>query len=97
MDDVDDAERYVNAMLSALLAKDRVTQGQYDALVSFCFNMGAGRLERSTLLKKFRARDVAGAAAEFPRWVHGLEDGEPQVLPGLVKRRKVERGWFCEA
>lgn len=59
---------------------------QFDALVSFAFNVGIGALATSTLLKKVNAGDHAGAAAEFGRWVHG----GGQVLPGLVARRQAE-------
>jgi lysozyme len=62
------------------------TQGQFDALTDFVFNLGANALAGSTLLHKHKAGDFAGAAAEFPRWVHcnGI------VLPGLIKRRAAE-------
>jgi lysozyme len=62
------------------------TQGQFDALTDFVFNLGAGALSGSTLLHKHRAGDFSGAAAEFGRWVHC----KGQVLPGLVKRRAAE-------
>jgi lysozyme len=65
-------------------------QGQVDALVSFVFNLGEGALAGSTLLRKLNAGDVAGAAAEFPRWCHAGN----AVLPGLVTRRARERALF---
>lgn len=68
-----------------------LTQGQFDALVDFAYNAGAKNLQTSTLLKKLNARDYAGAAAEFAKWVHG----GGKVLPGLVKRREAERKLFC--
>ena len=67
-----------------------LTQGQFDALTSFTFNLGAGALESSTLLKKLNAGDYAGAQAEFGKWVHA--GGE--VLPGLVRRRAAEAELF---
>lgn len=67
-----------------------ITQGQFDALVSFVFNLGAGNLQTSTLLRKLNARDYLGAAAELPRWK--LAGGKE--LPGLVARRAEERTWF---
>src|ERR1700681_4555285 len=42
-----------------------VTQGQFDALVSFTFNVGVGAEAHSTMAKMINARDFAGAAAEF--------------------------------
>jgi lysozyme len=70
--------------------KVRLTQAQYDALVSFAFNVGGAALHSSTLARKLNAGDCLGAAAEFPRWV--LAKG--QRLPGLVKRRADERKTF---
>jgi lysozyme len=62
------------------------TQNQFDALVDFAFNLGAGSLEASTLLKLHNAGDYAGAAGQFGLWVH--DAGE--VSPGLVRRRAAE-------
>ncbi len=76
------------------LVRVPLTQGQFDALVSFVFNLGAGRLSGSTLLAKLNARDYAGAAREFGRWVKGTVDGRKVNLPGLVKRRAAERALF---
>ena len=69
------------------------TQGQFDALVSFAFNLGIGRLQRSTLLKTIRnGGSKAQIQREFKRWVFG---GGRQ-LPGLVKRREWEARRFFE-
>ena len=70
-----------------------LTQGQYDALIDFAYNAGPEALRTSTLLAKVNARDYAGAALEFPKWIHG----GGQVLPGLVKRRELERKLFVGA
>ena len=67
-----------------------LSQGQFDALVSFTFNLGAGALQRSTLLRKLNAGDHAGAQAEFGRFVHA----GGHVLPGLVRRRADEAELF---
>lgn len=67
-----------------------LTQGQFDALVSFDFNLGEGNLQNSTLLDKINAGDMRGAALEFPKWCHS--NGE--VLAGLVLRRKAEQQLF---
>lgn len=67
-----------------------MTQGQFDALVDFVYNLGEGALAKSTLLRKLNAGDYAGAAAEFPKWCHAGN----QVLPGLVTRRAAERALF---
>lgn len=73
------------------LVRVALTQGQFDALVSFAYNVGLGNLQRSTLLKKLNAGDYSGAAAEFGRWTKAA-DG--QQLPGLVRRRAAERALF---
>jgi lysozyme len=74
------------------LVKQPVTQGQYDALVSFVFNVGEGAFGRSTLLRKLNAGDCRGAADEFPRW----NQARGRVLPGLVTRRAEERTLFLQ-
>lgn len=62
------------------------SQGQHDALVSFAFNLGLGALMSSTLLKKHKAGDHAGAAEQFGRWIHA----GGKRLAGLAKRRAAE-------
>lgn len=69
------------------LVKAPVTQEQFDALVSFVFNVGETSFAKSTLLKKVNAFDCWGAGAEFTRWTYA---GGVQ-LPGLVNRRADER------
>ena len=69
------------------------TQGQFDALVSFVFNIGVKQLNRSTLLKVIREGGSKGQITrEFKRWVYA---GGKQ-LPGLVKRREWEARRFFE-
>jgi lysozyme len=73
-------------------------QCQFDALVSFAFNVGQDidedsipeGLGDSTLLRKLNAGDYVGAADEFPKW----NKAKGKVLPGLVKRRAAERAMF---
>lgn len=76
--------------------KSKVTvplnQNQFDALVSFIFNVGGGNFAKSTLLKKLNKKDYAGAADEFPKW----NKGGGKVLGGLVTRRKDERDLFLK-
>ena len=67
--------------------KVKLTQGQYDALVSFVFNVGETQFYRSTLLRKINAGDCRGAGAEFDRWVYA----KGKRLNGLVSRRADER------
>ena len=67
-----------------------LTQGQFDALVSFAYNVGLSALKNSTLLRVLNARDYAGAAAQFARW----NRAGGKVLPGLTRRREAERVMF---
>ena len=83
--DVRQFERAVARLVSVPL-----TQGQFDALVSFAFNLGEGALAQSTLLRLLNAGDYAGAAAQFDRW----NKAGGRVLPGLVRRRAAERALF---
>lgn len=69
-----------------------LTQNQFDALVSFAYNMGVKSLQSSELLMKLNASDYQGAADEFLRWVYA----GGQELNGLVKRRTSERKLFLE-
>jgi len=86
--DLDDAGAAV-----ASLVRVPLTQGQFDALTSFVFNLGMRRLAESTLLILLNKRDYHGAAAQFSRWVRS--DG--QVLDGLVRRRAAEAKLFMPA
>ena len=64
-----------------------LTQNQFDALVSFVFNVGVGNFRRSTLLKRLKANpNDPDIANQFKRWVYG----NGKVLPGLVRRRNDE-------
>ena len=62
------------------------SDGRLAAIVDFTFNLGAGRLQASTLRRRVNQLDWAGAAQELRRWVYG----GGRVLPGLVIRRNVE-------
>lgn len=76
-------ERGVKRLITA-----KMTQGQFDALVSFAFNLGLGRLQASTLRAKFNRGEYAGD--EFPKWVFS----KGVKLAGLVKRRYAEKALF---
>ncbi|MCG8394188.1 MAG: lysozyme [Pseudomonadales bacterium] len=79
--DLASAERSVS-----LLAYTGVSQLQFDALVSFTFNLGHGNLEGSTLLRRVNEGDDEAAIGEFRRWVFA----GGRKLRGLVLRRKAE-------
>ncbi|HEM7577668.1 TPA: lysozyme [Serratia marcescens] len=72
------------------LVKVKITQGQFDALVSFAYNLGLRSLSTSTLLQKLNAGDTQGAADEFGKWVNA----GGKRLDGLVARRAAEREMF---
>lgn len=61
-------------------------EGRLAAIVDFTFNLGAGRLQTSTLRRRINQRDWSSAAQELCRWVYG----GGKVLPGLVLRRQAE-------
>ena len=65
-------------------------EGRLAAIVDFTFNLGAGRLQTSTLRRRVNQRDWASAATELRRWVYG----GGKVLPGLVTRREAEAAWL---
>ena len=62
----------------------------FNALVDFCYNLGVGRLQTSTLRRKVNAGDLDGAKEQLMLWVRG----GGRVLPGLVKRRAAEVALF---
>lgn len=68
----------------------KANENQFSALVSFAFNLGAGALRNSSLLRFFNAGNVQAAADQFLIWNHA--GGE--VLQGLTLRRKAERDLF---
>ncbi|HCE7950020.1 lysozyme [Pseudomonas aeruginosa] len=75
------------------LVKVPLNQNQWDALMSFVYNLGAANLESSTLRRLLNAGDYAGAAEQFLRW----NKAGGKVLPGLVRRRASERELFLGA
>lgn len=72
------------------LVKVKLTQGQFDALVDFAYNVGSNNLRKSTLLKLLNAGDYTGASNEFLKW----NKAAGKVLAGLTKRRAAERNLF---
>ena len=74
-------ERYLNGLGLAL------NQNQFDALISFIYNVGTGNFSNSTLLRKVRANPQDNSIMdEFLRWVYS----KGRVLPGLQRRRLAE-------
>ncbi len=67
-------------------------EGRLAAIVDFTFNLGAGRLQMSTLRRRVNQRDWANAGKELCRWVYG----GGKVLQGLVARRTAEAIWLSK-
>jgi lysozyme len=67
---------------------------QAASLLSLAYNIGAGAVLTSLLLAKFNRGDIAGAAAEFPRWDKARIGGVLHPLPGLGARRRREQALF---
>ena len=83
-----DLQIYENAIHN--LVSLPLNQNQFDALVSFTYNVGRGALSQSTLLRKLNQGNYTAAADQFSRWVYG----GGRKLPGLVSRRAAERQLF---
>ena len=74
------------AAVDKMLGDSPTTQSQFDALVSLAYNIGVGALQKSTVMRKHKAGDYAGAAQAFLMWVKN--DGK--VMRGLTRRRLAE-------
>ncbi len=72
------------------LIKYPLNANQFSSLVSFCYNVGSGNLQKSSLRMKLNRGDIEGASAEFPKWRRSAG----RILPGLVRRRVAERRLF---
>ncbi len=72
-----------------------ITISERASLISFCFNLGSGALQGSTLLGCIKHGDMVTAAHEFLRWDHAHVNGVLTVLAGLTKRRKTESTLFA--
>ena len=85
---IEDLESFEQAVTR--LVEVPLTQQQFDALVSWTFNLGAGNLAESTLLRKLNNYQYAEVPEQMMRWVRA----GGQVLDGLVKRRAAEAALF---
>ncbi|HEY9155591.1 MAG TPA: lysozyme [Opitutaceae bacterium] len=85
--DVGEAERAI-----ARHVKVTLTQNQYDALVSFVYNVGEGNFKGSTLLKKLNAGKYDDVPGEMMKWVNS----KGKKLSGLVNRRSAEAGLWAK-
>lgn len=82
---LNDYAAYVESLISVSL-----TQGQFDSLISLCYNIGKTAFRNSTLLRLLNQGDYTGASAEFEKWVYA----GGVVNSTLVARRKKERAAF---
>lgn len=87
-EDLADAAEQVRKLVTVPL-----TQGQFDALCDFVFNLGAGRLRDSTLLRVLNKGDHGAAGAQLKYWI--MAGGV--ALPGLIKRRDAELALWNKA
>lgn len=78
------------AGINQMVTNYAINQNQFDALVSFAYNLGLGALHGSTLLRLVNSGDIAGAANEFPKWNHA----GGVVSSGLTHRRLAEQKLF---
>ena len=83
--DLEEAEQGVNRNVTVPL-----TQNQFDALVSFTYNLGTTALANSTLLRELNKGRYESAAAQFERWVYA----GGKKLKGLIRRRIAEKQLF---
>jgi GH24 family phage-related lysozyme (muramidase) len=73
-----------------ILGDAPTTQHQFDALVSFAYNLGSANLRKSTLMRLHKRGDYAGAAAQFARW----NRAGGKVMRGLTRRRAAEAALY---
>jgi lysozyme len=84
----DDVKRFEECVTDAVEVD--LTQDEFDALVSFSFNVGCGAFMGSTLLRLLNAGNKQAAAQQFPRW----NKAAGQVLAGLTRRREAEKALY---
>ena len=87
LDELKEYENYINELVIVNLS-----QNQFDALVSWVYNLGPANLQSSTLLKVLNSGDYSGVPAQIERW----NKAGGKVLEGLIRRREAESALFCE-
>ncbi|AQR76009.1 lysozyme [Sphingomonas sp. LM7] len=78
------------AKVSGVIGSATTSQHQFDAMVSFAYNVGIGNLSSSTLLKMHKAGDFTGAQGQFGRW----NKAAGNVMAGLTRRRAAEAALY---
>lgn len=87
---VNDLKSKEEGIAKLLVGTNTPSQGEWNALVSFTFNLGLGTLAKSTLLKRYKAGDKKGAAEVFP-WYNRAGN---KFSPGIYRRRLCEQAIF---
>jgi len=85
-----DVTKFANAV-NGLIGNAATTDNQRAAMISLAYNIGTGNLGSSTLLRKHKAGDYAGARAEFGRW----DKAAGKVMAGLTRRRAAEAAVYA--
>jgi lysozyme len=85
---INDLARFNNGVNALVTVK--INQNQFDALISFSYNLGLGSLQQSTLLRLLNAGNFQAAADQFPRW----DRAGGKEVAGLLARRNAERALF---
>ena len=88
VEELEEYEGYIKDFVEVPLS-----QNQFDALVSWVYNLGSGNLKSSTLLKVLNSRDYDGVPEQILRW----NKANGQVIEGLARRRESEAELFAEA
>jgi lysozyme len=86
VEELKEYENYINT-----LVKVELNQNQFDAMVSWVYNLGSSNLQASTLLKVLNAGDYEGVPAQIMRW----NKAGGKVLEGLTRRRQAEADLFA--
>lgn len=86
VEELNEYESYITGLVTVEL-----NQNQFDAMVSWVYNLGVGNLKASTLLKVLNAGDYAGVPAQIMRW----NKAGGKVLEGLTRRRQAEADLFA--
>lgn len=87
-----DVKRFENCVNECV--KHPINQNQFDALVSWAFNVGCGNVRSSSLVKLLNQGKVSEASEELLLWCKATVKGEKVVLKGLLNRRKEEKALF---